>query len=336
MIPPELQTFFDWQFEQTETTVTVSMNHSATFNTDLIEVKLWQNGDHSYLNVSLPSLELTAPVVGGELFDVVHEERHFDEDNIFKVVLTKIEQTEWPLVIQNSDPQTKKVDPKTAYLIYIIYTDNNTDINQLEMGLNYLAYSADAGYVPSIRALADHYLDMQEQRRNGFDLLRIAANYYHDPLSQFKLGILLCYSDDLKENGIQLLKDSASRGYNEAYLVLGRMYSPLCDTPYEKKDPAQAFKYFEQRNNIKPDSRVLHEMAKLYLTGLGVEKDEQKANELQTQAEALDSDVEKLDAKAINTSTEHSSGQAIVIGLLTGVTALLAGLTLFQIINRRK
>jgi TPR repeat protein len=162
-----------------------------------------------------------------------------------------------------------------------------------------LVYSASLGFVPAMRILSDSLLTTDGRREEGLAILETAGEFYRDPLSLYKLGILYLYTHDQKERALAYLKQAALLGHRDAHVRAGIVLSPLSSfVDFQPKNAAEAMKHFQAAVAAGDRSAaVLHEMAKLLKQGLGCKKDERAAQLCQSRAKALSPAIPALDEK---------------------------------------
>lgn len=313
MIPSDLQALYDYEIEQTEENIVLVLTAPDSFNLNCLTIRY--DADRNSLAVTAPDIP---PICSGKLFGrILPDFEKNIQGNTMRVTFTKSSKQDWPVLIALS---ADGIDPKSAFLVYVVFKDYGDDDDlDKSVAQEMLAYSAMAGYTPAMRHLADQNLVTEGKRVEGLGLLELAASTYHDPLSIYKLGLIFAYSDDNQEIGFARLRQAAHLGYTQAYLVLGKMLSPLSEwQKFPHKDAKEAIKCF---GHLPENAQALHEWAKLALNGVGCKKDVELANRLQAQAKEIDPEIPDLE-------TMPGSRRWVVTGLAVSAVSVL-GLACF-------
>ena len=312
MILKNLQALYDYEVEQTEDNIVLILTAPESFNLNCLTIKY--DADRNSLAVTAPDIP---PICSGKLFEKILPDFEKNiQDKTMRVTFTKSIKKDWPALITISEDG---MDPKSAFLVYIVFEDNGDGDLDKSIAEEMLTYSAKSGYTPAMRHLADQKLVTEGERIEGLKLLERAASTYHDPLSIYKLGLIFAYSDDDQEIGFVRLQQAANLGYTQAYLVLGKMLSPLSEwKKFPRKDAKEAIKCF---GYLPDNAQALHEWAKLALNGLGCEKDVELANRLQAQAKEINPEIPDLE-------TSLGSRRWVVAGLAVSAVSVL-GLACF-------
>ena len=271
------QALFDWTAEDGDT-VLVKFAIPEGFDPGEITVNL--NNSKTAITVAIPN---EPPLLCGALAGAVSDASLSVESGVAVLALKKVEAAPWELVVVSVHPETKEIDPKSAFLLFEVHsvrnqilTDDGTDYVSL------LKASASAGYLKAISVIAN--LSVQNElpgvQRQGIEWLMLAADKYNDVKSMALIGWYLGNVHGYEDRAIEYLNRAIALGYQRAWWVLGMMYSPysgFCDE-FEKKNAGKAVEFFEKAGT---DKEVLEELLKLYERGGdGLKPDSAKVAEL--------------------------------------------------------
>ena len=322
VIPGDLQALYDYEIEDSEDRIALVLRIPPVFNVKSLSVDY--DAESNSLKVHAPGIP---PVCSGELFEKVDAKYETEvNESRMRVTFAKAEKGDWPVLIQNSN-ETHPFDPKSAFLMYVVFEEQGDLDEDKAVATQMLEYSASLGYVDAIRHLADRLLVTEGKRKQGLELLQKAASVYHDPLSFYKLGLIFAYSENSQDAGFVYLQQAAQLGCTQAYAVLGKMLSPLAEWKgFQRKNAAEAIQCFARAQQ---NAQALHEWAKLVMNGVGCKKDAELANKLQSQAKGLDPDIPDLPAEA----ESQGSNKWLIASVAVGAASVL-GLAFFRQIRK--
>ena len=271
------QALFDWTAVDGDT-VFVRFTIPEGFDAGQITVNL--NEAKTAIAVEIPN---EPPLLCGALTGPVVDASLSLENGVAILALKKVESAPWELVVASVHPDTKEIDPKSAYLLFEVHsvrnqilTDDGTDYVSL------LKASASAGYLKAISVIANLSVqnELPDVQREGIRWLMLAADEYNDVKSMALLGWYLGNVHGYEDQAIEYLNRAIALGHQRAWWVLGMMYSPysgFCDD-FERKNAGKAVEYFEKAGT---DKEVLEELLKLYERGGdGLKPDSAKVAEL--------------------------------------------------------
>jgi len=316
-IPKTLVETYDWIINEKEDVIEVTFSFDITYNANSIVVEFANDNQ----DIAIHDNEWY-PFLCGKLFQRVESFKTKIENQNFIVELKKTENVKWPIIITTNHSVNKGIDPKSAFLIYRLFSNSENEQEQVT-GLSYLEYSASVFFVPSTR----HYASLLLRSENTFPvaikLMEILSESYEDGATTYHLALILMGNLVYIEQSISLLEKAALQGIPDALHTLGEIFSPCSTIEYDKKDPVRAREYLSSSLEKKESSIAYHELAKLYASGFGVEKNidiaheyQRKAVELDDQTPALpsysesneaDTDIEipaKFDVPIVKTSTK--------------------------------
>jgi TPR repeat protein len=316
MIDPALHALYDYELDQTSDSVTIIIKHAPHFNPAQLTVALDPSGESLAIEIGTGP-----PLVSGKLhqpFQSDYQLRSTPEDS--RILFRKLSPGPWPLVIENRTAD-RVLDPKSAYLLYVLYTTESSDPDDQRTGLDLLRYSAEFGFTPGLRAYGHHLL-ANGDREDGLNFLKIAAHQYHDAESVFNIGLIFIHSPD-KAHGVAYLQQASHYDFLAADFALGRLFSPLCGfAGFTRKNAATAFVHLEKasRDPGEMGARALYELARLHLEGLGTPKNVRVAVALARRARAVCPELPEIAVK--ETEAEGGGGAWWIGGLCAGAVAV--------------
>lgn len=298
MIPKNLQSLFNWTFDQNQEEFYITFEYPETFNPQCIEIKL-----SSQATSILVYAADRVPILAGHLVMPIKYINKVFRDGKYVISLGKTTPLATPFLINTLHEELRSIDPKSAFILFqhLCASENQEEI---QSGTIMLQASAQAGYVPAMQVLASIYLDTPNTSQQGFILLKRAADIYDDPMSSFQVGII--YMSHGNQNGEYYLQKAAKLGFVPAHLSLGQFYSPLTEFKFDGKDPKRAREEFSAVVDSGEDLDAAYiELAKLLRAGLGGPKDEARAAELEAKAEEIRKKEEQNKIQNPNTITEN-------------------------------
>ena len=338
MISPILQKTFNWTFDDSEDKATVTFMFPVTFNINCIECQLIQNNE--VISVIMPDAPL---LLYGTLYDKAKGLKvDIDESNQkMTCVITKEENKPWPIVVKSVNPETRSIDPKSAFELWSIISRTDATEEVQKHGAELLQNSAQTGFLPALKSLGTILLTIPETRIQGVQLLERASEMYHDADATCQLGNIFCLNPESRELGLNLLKKAADMGSGDAYLAMGQLASPLSETPGEKNGKV-ALEYLNKCAQLEnPHPMVFFELAKLYKFGCDeVEKDEAKGDEYYAKFCKIMADFGeqplKLEQPKVAHEEEESGYGGLLFGVVLGVTVGAFAYAVYRHVSKRK
>ena len=292
------------------------------------------------------------------MYRPITEAKGIYTDNKYVISLTKKDREEWPLIISSVHSENGLVDPNSAMVLFYILLQQATATNNIEIqrtALSFLQSSANVNFLPALRVLGSRYLEIDGMQQRGFILLKQGADLYNDPECCFQIGLILVAGKKEADNGIGYLKRAATQGFKPAYFTLGQIFSPVGPFDYPNKDTKTALEFFSQITEEDKIPAAFREMANIYESGLGIEKDLEKAKMYREKAEKItklnqiedekieqrkqemmqenqgDVDEQKIIEEMQKQTSSLSKTQKIVV---FGLTATIAGAFLYLVYKK--
>ena len=282
MIEPHLIFLYDYTLRDTEQFVDVMLSVPDIF--DVNSIKLTLKEDNRTIKITSNQ---KIPFVCGTLFSTIDSYSQTYENNVLSFRLVKKEKQLWPFLIVTNDQTSLEIDPKSAFSLYYIYEKSPQQDEDREIYLQYLKFSANVGYVPAIRSYGKLLVKSRETLSEGIKLLSIGMQKYYDAECQFLLALVYSQFPTMHNESLELMEKAADAGFPDAMAACGEFYSPLSNITYEKKDAKKAIEWFNKVLEIEQNWVALFELSKLYLYGVGYEKDINKAKELYEKAKSI-------------------------------------------------
>jgi TPR repeat protein len=152
--------------------------------------------------------------------------------------------------------------------------------------MDYLELSVGVGFVPALMAFVRLCLGQSTAHQHGIEMLRVAANRYHNVEATARLAYFMSLEGD--EEGFATLERAAAAGCAVAHCLLGKLLSPACPDRWSPKNGAKAMEHLQRCAEIHANCLASCEMARLLWVGCdGVPQDRERAKELYSQAEEL-------------------------------------------------
>lgn len=281
MILPDYQRMYEWEMKQDENHIDIIIRIPDGLNSESVNVDI----NESYLSVCYDDL---VPLLKGELYRHVSEHSIERDGNTVTIHIKKSDVEEWPVIIRGFYPDTEIIDPKSAYLISI--TDEFIQASK-DTSFQMLKLSANLGYVASLCLLASLCVSSQPLSQYGFSLYATATEFYHSNRALAEMGEDLLKYQNYGMLGQKLLQKAYDNGYTSCQLTLGVTLSPLSSIGGCLKDPYRALMHLEAAGD---HPAAYHELAMLYLNGVGVKRNKKKALELQNKALAMNPKTSRL------------------------------------------
>ena len=335
-IQPDLQELYNWEFKDEEDEVEIVVSFPQTFNTKALKAQL--NGDRTAISITIDG---QPPVVMGKLFQPVTDMTRSIQSGNITFTLTKAAPEAWPVLITDAHPDTSDIDPQSMTFIGELKLRMGTE-ESVQQGQALLQRACDLGYPPALLFMHTLFSNTEELQEASLMLLQHAALVYHYPAAMTKLGIIMLGVGKTAE-GEQMLLAAAEAGLPLAMSYLGQLYSPLTEAPFPK-DAEKAVKLFQAVREVQPDEPIMcYELAKMYYNGVGVELNEELAQELHKLAKkelAECPDLEKIGEKQEKKQEEPKKSKFSAVDAMAVVavgSVILGGaFTLFKMWRKRK
>ncbi|KAH0785796.1 sel1 repeat family protein [Histomonas meleagridis] len=314
VIDPEFQSMYDWDNDQSSPYEIKIMFpiFSPKFSQDMVNVEL---KDNKVINVTF---EDGPPLLCGVLQEEISDFLLFLSGNNLVLVLKKVKDTEWPLVVIDFHPENRLMDPKTLYVLSFSNPNGNS--------ITYLSMACGFRFVPAMNVFAITLLNQgnPEFTESAIELLKIASEQYNSSSSLLHLGAILTYSSNCEEAYQYLLK-ALEMGETEASSYLGELYSPFSRvTLFKEKDSAKAIEYYQKYES--PIS--LYGMYVIYLKGDNkVKKNMKLAKEYYEKAKKLNPEIEDFPEEKRSITPFVAAG-AVAVAAISYVV--------FRVIKRQK
>lgn len=344
LIPLSQMVMYDYDYEDKNGVVRISIEIPSTFNVDIIKAELNDEKNSIFVHAS----DDICPFLCGRLYGTATALTRKFENGKLIIELTKAEDNEpWNILITSNHTENKMIDPKSAFAIYNLYLltlSQHTDNSNFQIATQYLQFAASAGYIPALREYGQNLLKAKETFVNGVELLKVCCDKYKDPKSAFCIAIVLAQTPQTAEQGFPYMKFAADAGFPDAIVGLGEYYSPLSSITYEHKDPEKAMHCFETAISLDKDNWIAyHELGKLTFHGIGTKQNTTVGIELQRKAKSLNPNVPPIeinDQRVIalknpepKTNDVPFADRAIIIGA-TAAVALGFGALIYRAFRR--
>ncbi|OHT08303.1 hypothetical protein TRFO_04916 [Tritrichomonas foetus] len=325
-IPPALHPAYDWKFEQNEKEVIVTFQFPPTFNIHSFQANL--TNDNQCIRCDAPN---HIPFLCGHLnspADSINVE-FLEDSNTVNLHIIKSKEEVWKIVIQSFTPQTGEIDPKSAFLIFSVLSNQDVSDEIKDSIAALLKSSAQAGYVPALLTFGNICIKLETVQHVGFSMLQTAAEMYQSPEAFCHLGSFMLRQNEI-EQGLIMLNESLRMGYTNAALIIGRTLSPFSPLPsLEKKNGQKALEMFEKCPL--PDSK--YEMAKILIKGCeGVPEDSERAKKLYSEAKAELPQLPPLEEVIAKAENKEQGVNGIMV-VAAGVVAVF-GFILYNHVKR--
>lgn len=336
MIAPNMQQAYDWRFEDGTDSATVSFVFPETFNIHCLTIELLY--DNEVLSVTAPGGPL---LCYGTLFEPVSSiDKVLDEDACkVTVTLHKTEAKPWPLLIRTFCVETHAIDAKSAYILWDVLTRSDASQEIKVQASELLQNAAQTGFLPALKTLGNILvMSGPELRNEGLRLIQVAANTYQDADSMCQLGTVLAVMPDSHEAGVSMIKQAAELGCVDAYINLGQVASPACESQGDK-NARVALEYFEKYEAAAKDPNpiVYYELAKLYEYGFeGVAQDKERAAELYQKAvRGFAENGEEAPPLEMPKSAQQGAPRSLLVGGIAVATLSLFCFAVFKHVWRQ-
>ena len=286
VIEPDFIDVYCWELIPHETNIQALIKYPPSFDTSKVTYEL--NEQKDAVQVHYPD---QPPIIEGKLFTKVNAISHqvIEKDSIYLIQFDFDKLEKLPdFLVTDFHPQTKKIDPLSAFLIYNKKQESKDQkvkedsFNLLDVGLKYY-------FVPAMIAAAALFRHIPQLQERSLELTCIAADRYHAPAAELNLGLLYLNMPDSRDRALEYIeKASREPQLPIASIILALYLSPISDMEYEKKDAKRAYNLLDKALKVERNPLALHEMAMLLYNGIGCEKDVEKAKKLQEECKKID------------------------------------------------
>lgn len=328
-IQPEEEPLYEWKFVDSldKATVTFTLPNGL----EVFDIHFTEYNDKQSI---LVETQFKIPYLCGMLPSTYSSIDAQMIDNNYIVTINKSEKKEWPRLIIAKNKYIFSIDPKSALLLY---KDTLTNKNSnYSAAMEMLEFSAFSFFLPAVRECALVYLKNRETQNSAFQLLQIGTDKYQDPSCAYQLGLILSTVQNMKKKAFGYMKFAAEKGISDAMAALGEFYSSLSNLEYSEKDAQQALIWLNKANETQDNWVACHELAKLYLSGTGIEKDIEKAKNFQLRARVINPKCPEL---SFDETSEESSDAKPASQILFGSAALAAiagfGFVVYRSLRRK-
>lgn len=323
MIPSELSNMYEYAFDQDDESVTVTIPLKPSFDPKRLQVQLSENKDGLMVNIQ----DIEVPVIAcGFPYPVTSIETKSTSTE-FTIQLNKAEKHKWAALCDDYYPGTEDVDPLSAFTIFKLFS-SSSDENKSCNAIYFFDMSVKMGYLPALKQAYLKYSDDPTKSQEVENWMKIAAERYGDIRSMITLGTKMAKHPDTQKEAMELFQKALDSGDVDAETCMGKMYSPCSDFCWDEKDAAKAFSIFTTVIQIKEDPIALHELAKLYLNGIGVKQNIKMARQLQKRAKRVNKYTPKL-------PKTKQAKIALATVITVGSVAVITGLVFYCMIRRR-
>ena len=308
MINPKYQFMYIWDFMQRNTMINVGIRGPDDFDASQIKAELSE--DKSSIRVFIPE---EPPLIAGKLFKPATGIATKAQKNTFILAISTNSDEPWPSICIGPHIETKQIDPLTAFSIFKVNSEAK-DPKIVKIGMEFLMHAISLGFFPALLAGYDIYHNgTAENQKNAEEYLKIAAEKYNSHQAHFQIGLNIIDKNGSIEEALKHFEVSAKQGNIYAKSFVGFILSPLSDFVYANKDPKRASLLFEEVLSKDNDPTTMHEYAKLLYEGVGIEKNEKRALELQAKAKKLVPgvpDLKKIEKKVEETQKPKEKEEA--------------------------
>lgn len=321
VIPPEIYSLYEWECTQDDISISVKFNYPDNFQPDSLDIAYSE--DSNSINVSVR--DVAVPVLCGVFYEQVQELESTKSEKFASIIIKKKEKKHWKLLIRCKDPESDKIDPKSAMSIWTSLSDQaqNTRVN-----MKWFQIALSACYLPAIRSYIKE-LESSEVNAVTYQLIlyfyQIAIDQYDDGLSCLNYGKFLIKSNVSEDSVFDIIDMAAQRGLKVAGLQ-GKVLSRYSNIKFDSKKDISAVEYLLNGIEEDPnDYELYHLLALHYFNGCGVEKNHVEAYRYQEQAKRINENVEDL--------PQEPSSFPLIIGTIA--IGLIGGFTIYKIIKKR-
>ena len=286
VIKPEFSDVFCWELIPTEKYIKVLIKITEGFDTNLVKYEL--NEQKDAVSIRYPE---QPPIVEGKLFGKVNNltKKIYEKEKLltFTFDFDALEK-EPDFLIVDFNQETGKIDPLSSFLLFNKLQEEK-DEKVRENCFKYLKVGVDTYFVPSMIAASSLFQRIKGLEERSLELICIAADRYNSPAAQLHMGLFFINNPAQKEKAIDYItKASREPDLPIAKSILGVLLSPISDMESPKKDAKKAAELFEEALKVERHPMALHELAMLLYNGIGVEKDVERAKQLNEECTKLE------------------------------------------------
>ena len=286
VIEPDFVDVYCWDLIPHETNIQALIKYPPSFDPSKVTYEL--NEDKDAVQVRYPG---QPSIIEGKLFTKINGVSHqvVEKDSIYIIQFDfdKIEKLP-NFLVTDYHPQTKKIDPLSAFLIYNKMQESK-DQKVKEDSFNLLDVGLKVNFVPAMIAAAALFRHIPQLQERSLELTCIAADKYHAPAAELNLGLMYLNMPDSRDRALEYIeKASREPQLPIASIILALYLSPISDMEYDKKDAKRAYELLEKALKVERHPLALHELAMLLYNGIGCEKDEERARKLQAECKKVD------------------------------------------------
>ena len=334
MIHPDEIFLYNYSLKDVEETLEITIPMPDGFDSDSIKVEFLHN--NQCINVSAGD---RIPFVCGIMYKPIESYVTKTENQKFIITLTKKEKELWPVFITSNNVETLAIDPKSAFIIYDLFQRNPNE-EDAAVAFQYLFYSAKAGFVPAMRVYGKYLARDKETLSSAIQVLSLGMEMYGDAECQFNLALIYSNFERMKDKAAELMVAAAEAGLPDAMVGAGEFFSPLSNIKYAKKDVSKALIWFNKALEHGENWIAYHELAKLNMYGVGVQKNVNRARELQAMAQKLHGSVPPLELANNGEGEKKPAGPSIKKNLVNlGITCAFAaifGFAVYKSVHKKK
>lgn len=285
MIEPELKSMYDYDLDESEKQMKILIELHDTVKVEDLTIKLSE--DRNSIDISLKD---KLPFVRGKLLVPVASISHKTSNNKLEVTLKKIERGIWERFIVDVHPETKDIDPQSAFCIGVTYSPV---YHKLQKSIELMLESSRMGFIPAMIHLAKFHL--VKDKITGFamcvSILSEAIKKYKSPEAMLFLGDVYLERGQ-GEMSMAYYKNALEENCVNANYSIGLALSPLSPSNGLKKNATLAIQFLEKLEN---SAEAKHHIALLYFNGYGVPKNLELAEKYQKEAVKIRKDIPKLE-----------------------------------------
>ena len=303
----DFQYLYTWNFIQTNEEIEIKINFPKTFNPKSLKFSFENN------SISL-ILENEVPIIMGELYSKIENYQIiYGSDNITYSFIKKNSEN-WPIFISNYYPNTKLIDPHSAFDLFLYLTSDQFPEEQInsELAQNVLSLSMQLGYLPALLYGVSQLEEDDSNLPQVITLLSLATFTYQNPIAAYKLGIIYNLNKENRLKALQVFQISLEKGIIHSGYFIGLILSPLSNIEFDNKDPETALRYFEIVLKSIEDPLSYFEAAKLLESNLISNQNIEKSKNYFKKAFELDNSLKPIINNKINL-TEIISISALII-----------------------
>jgi hypothetical protein len=330
-----MSALYQWTVTADEREVKIKLSFPRIFNPDALEASL--SDDKTAISIAIPD---APPIVKGTLFAPAESLSLAILDDSVVYTLVKAEPGEWGPLIKDFYPGTADMDPSSLLVLWYQFQEDRTIANP-EAAQMAIIQSANFCFVPALRILSQILIQNPATVRQAQELLEMASQTYNDAESTLVLAQILSFTPGRARDAFQAFATAAEQGSLVAKSQMAAYLSPLSHPDFPDKNVGEAVRLLNEVREIEPEDPIAcHELAKLLNNGVGIEKNEERARELQAIAVRKNPRTPPLSRKV--DTAEHPQAEAgwglVDIGLGVAAAAMVIGgaFGLIRYFRRRK